>query len=429
MRKGSARTAYGVLLTICFCHMNNDMLQSLVIASYPTIKENFHLSFGQIGLVTLAYQATASLLQPLIGAVADRRPSPYALPVGTLFTGAGLVVLSTAPTFPMLIAGACVLGIGSSVFHPESSRVARMAAGGRPGLAQSLFQVGGNIGGALGPLGAAVVVLRWGQRSLGAFSLLALVSTAALGAVGLWAKRALEEQRAQSRREGLGPRSALDSESAPPLSKAQVRTSLAILLVLIFSKFVYLASFSSYYTFYLVEHFGLPVASAQFHLCSLAGAVAAGALVGGWMGDAFGRKRVIWFSILGALPFALALPYVDLAWTEILTVAIGFILASAFPAVVVYGQELSPNRVGMVSGLFFGLSFGAAGLGAGLLGKLADARGIDYVYRVVSFLPAIGLLAAMLPDLGRRSRASRVPADAAPKAADGLAEGGVADTP
>jgi MFS transporter, FSR family, fosmidomycin resistance protein len=398
------RPAYGVLLAICFCHMNNDMLQSVVIASYPTLKENFDLSFAQIGLVTLAYQVTASLLQPIVGIFADRRPNPYSLPAGTLFTGAGLAILGAARTFPVLIGGACVFGIGSSVFHPESSRVARMAGGDRPGLAQSVFQVGGNIGSALGPLGAALVVLRWGQRSLGAFALLALVSTGVLAGVGLWARRALPRSAVVH----AGPRGAdalqapRPAEGTPGLSEKQVWTSLAVLLALVFSKFVYLASFSSYYTFYLVKRFGVSVANAQFHLFGLAAGVAAGTLIGGWLGDRFGRKRVIWFSILGALPFALALPYVDLAWTGVLTVAIGFVLASAFPAIVVYGQELIPNRVGMVSGLFFGLSFGAAGLGAGLLGKLADARGIEYVYRVVSFLPAIGLLAATLPDLGRR---------------------------
>jgi FSR family fosmidomycin resistance protein-like MFS transporter len=416
------RTAYGVLLAICFCHMNNDMLQSVVVASYPTLKENFHLSFAQIGLVTLAYQVTASLLQPIVGIFADRRPNPYSLPAGTLFTGAGLAVLAAARTFPVLIAGACVFGIGSSVFHPESSRVARMAAGDRPGLAQSVFQVGGNVGSALGPLGAAIVVLRWGQQSLAAFASLALVSTVVLGAVGLWAKRALARSTSTPAAPPVAARAAGGTSG---LSERRVWASLAVLLALIFSKFVYLASFSSYYTFYLVTRFGISVASAQFHLFGLAASVAVGTLLGGSMGDRFGRKRVIWFSILGALPFTLALPYVDLAWTEVLTVTIGFILASAFPAIVVYGQELIPNRVGMVSGLFFGLSFGAAGLGAGLLGKLADARGIEAVYRLVSFLPAIGLLAATLPDLGRRVEGS-APSRAATEA---LAEDGVPGTP
>jgi FSR family fosmidomycin resistance protein-like MFS transporter len=421
-REPSDRTAYGVLMAICFCHMNNDMLQSVVIASYPTIKENFHLSFAQIGLVTLAYQVTASLLQPVVGVFADRRPNPYSLPAGTLFTGAGLTVLAAARTFPVLIAGACVFGVGSSVFHPESSRVARMAAGDRPGFAQSVFQVGGNVGSALGPVGAAIVVLRWGQQSLGAFALLTLVSTAVLAAVGVWAKRSLARAtQSPAAAPDAGPFGAPDAaERTHGLSERRVWTSIAVLLALIFSKFVYLASFTSYYTFYLVTRFDVSVRNAQFHLFGLAAGVAAGTLMGGGLGDRFGRKRVIWFSILGALPFALVLPYVDLAWTGVLTVTIGFVLASAFPAIVVYGQELIPNRVGMVSGLFFGLSFGMAGLGAGLLGKLADARGVEYVYRVVSFLPAIGLLAATLPDLGRR---------VAPPAAAVLAEDGVPGTP
>jgi FSR family fosmidomycin resistance protein-like MFS transporter len=444
--RANERTAYRVLLAICFCHMNNDMLQALVIASYPTLKENFHLSFAQIGLVTLAYQVTASLLQPVVGVFSDRRPNPYSLPAGTLFTGAGLVILGTATTFPVLLAGAAVLGIGSSVFHPESSRVARMAAGDRPGLAQSVFQVGGNIGSAIGPLGAAIVVVRWGQRSLGAFALAALVSTGVLAAVGRWAKRELARSTPAPASPQVGgssgPHAAPAGGATPGLSRARVWSSLAVLLALIFSKFVYLASFSSYYTFYLVHRFGVSVANAQVHLFGISAGVAAGTLIGGWAGDRFGRKRVIWLSILGVLPFTLVLPYVDLGWTTTLTVVIGFVLASAFPAIVVYGQELIPNRVGMVSGLFFGLSFGAAGLGAGLLGKLADADGIESVYRFVSFLPAIGLLAAVLPDLGRRverrvgarpgtrpgARSGTVQR-AGVASADALAEDGVPGTP
>ncbi len=391
--KALQTTAYGILLSICFCHLMNDMQQSLLVAVYPTLKADFHLTFAQIGFVTFAYQVTASLLQPIVGIYADRRPSPYSLPGGTLFTFAGLLILSRARSYPVLIAGACILGVGSSVFHPESSRVARMAAGGRPGFAQSFFQVGGNVGSALGPIGAAVVVLRWGQRSLGAFAVLALVSAAVLGGVSLWSKRhglsrlaAIAGSRSVSRAAGLSP--------------AQVRKSMALLLALTFSKFVYLAGFTNYYAFYLMDRFGVSVARAQVHLFTLYAAVAAGTLAGGWLGDRFGRKHIIWFSILGVLPFTLALPYVDLVWTDLLSVIIGFILASAFPAIVVYGQELVPGRVGMISGLFFGLSFGAAGLGAAMLGRLADATGIEHVYRVAAFLPALGLLAALLPDLG-----------------------------
>jgi FSR family fosmidomycin resistance protein-like MFS transporter len=370
------------------------MLQSLLLAVYPTLKAEFHLSFAQIGLVTLAYQLTASLLQPVVGIYADRRPAPFSLPIGTLFTFAGLLFLATARTYPMLLVGAGILGIGSSVFHPESSRVARMASGGRPGLAQSLFQVGGNVGSALGPIGAAVVVLRAGQRGLGAFSVLALVSTCILTGVGVWYKRHGLQRLASSRGEASG--------SVPRLGPAEVTKSMAVLLVLIFSKFVYLASFSSYYTFYLIHRFGISVGSAQVHLFVLLAAAAGGTLAGGPMGDRFGRKHVIWFSVLGVLPFTLVLPYADLFWTGALSIVIGFVLASAFPAIVVYGQELIPNRVGMVSGLFFGLSFGAAGSGAALLGRLADAASIEHVYRLCAFLPALGMFAALLPSLKGR---------------------------
>ena len=389
------KTAFGVLLSICLCHLINDMLQSLLASVYPILKADFHLTFAQVGLVTLSYQLTASLLQPVVGLWADRKPMPFSLAGGTLFTFTGLLLLSEARSYAALVAGACVLGVGSSVFHPESSRVARMASGGRPGLAQSLFQVGGNVGSALGPVGAAIVVLRWGQRSLGAFSLFALVSTGILTGVGLWYKR-----------QGLS-RLAVDQASprvsrrAGKLSARRVTASMAVLLALIFSKFVYLASFTSYYTFYLMSRFDISVGSAQMHLFALFAAVAVGTLAGGPLGDRFGRKHIIWFSILGVLPFTLALPYVDLFWTGVLSLFIGVILASAFPAIVVYGQELIPGRVGTVAGLFFGLSFGCAGLGAALLGRLADATSIEHVYRVVGVLPALGVLAALLPDLRR----------------------------
>jgi FSR family fosmidomycin resistance protein-like MFS transporter len=397
-----SKTAYRVLFSICICHLINDMLQSLLAAAYPLLKADLHLDFHQIGLVTLAYQLTASLLQPLIGVVADRRPMPYSLPGGTLFTFAGLLVLSAARSYPVLLMGACVLGVGSSVFHPEASRVARMASGERPGFAQSLFQVGGNVGSALGPAGAAVVVASRGQGSLAAFSLTALVSTGILGGVGLWAKR-----HGLSR---LGHGGASRPAPASPeggLSRGHVARSMVVLLALIFSKFVYLASFTSYYTFYLMQRFGVSVATAQMHLFALLAAVATGTISGGALGDRFGRKRIIWFSILGALPFSIALPHVGLFWTGALSLVIGFVLASAFPAIVVYGQELIPVRVGTVSGLFFGLSFGAAGLGAALLGNIADATSVEHAYRLVAFLPAIGVLAGLLPDLGRRTRPPR----------------------
>jgi FSR family fosmidomycin resistance protein-like MFS transporter len=385
-------------LSICACHAINDMLQSLFAASYPLLKADLHLTFAQIGLATLTYQLTASMLQPLVGLYADRRPTPFSLPGGTLFTMAGLVLLSTARSYAVLLVGASVLGVGSSIFHPESSRVARMAAGDRPGLAQSLFQVGGNIGGALGPLAAAIVVARWGRNSVAAFALVALVSTAILTRVGLWYKHhGLAALRAARERGAKQP--------AAHLSQGRVAGSLAILLVLVFSKFAYMASFVNYFTFYLMHHFGVSVESAQLHLVLFFGAIAVGTFAGGPLGDRFGRKWIIWFSILGVLPFTLALPYADLFWTEVLSAVVGLVLASAFPAIVVYGQELVPGRVGMVSGLFFGLSFGAAGVCAALLGELADATSIDEVYRLCAFLPALGLLGGLLPNLGQRDSA------------------------
>lgn len=385
-------TAFGVIVAISVCHMLNDMMQSLLAAIYPTLKASLDLSFGQIGLITLAYQITASLLQPLVGLYADKRPTPLALPAGTLFTLAGLMVLAFAHGFGVVLAGAAMIGMGSSVFHPEGSRVARMAAGPRPGLAQSLFQLGGNAGQALGPLGAAIVVLRWGQSSVAAFALLALLSCAILWNVSRWyrhhglARLTARKARAQA-------------QATPPGVR---RRGLAILLALIFSKYVYLASISSYFTFYLIHRFAVSVQTAQLHLFAFLGAIAVGTVAGGSLADKLGRRRVIWFSILGALPFTLMLPYVSEAWTWPTSIAIGLILASAFPAIVVFAQELSPGRVGMISGLFFGLAFGFGGIGAAVLGALADHWGIDTVYRICSVLPAIGLLAAFLPKIAER---------------------------
>jgi FSR family fosmidomycin resistance protein-like MFS transporter len=405
------RTSYGVLLSICVCHGINDMIQSLLAAVYPTLKEHFALSFGQIGVVTLAYQLTASLLQPLIGLSSDRTPRPFSLPAGTIFTFAGLVTLSTAETYPGLVAGACVLGIGSSVFHPESSRVATMASGGRPGLAQSLFQVGGNVGSTLGPLAAAVVVLRWGRASLSAFGGLALVSTAILTSVGLWYRRRLDAGGGHPKKRNL-------SGAAPTLSRARIVGTLAVLLVLIFSRFAYSAGFASYYTFYLMDHFGVSLGSAQVHLFEFLAAGSAGTLAGGPLADRFGRKGVIWFSILGVLPLAVFLPYAGLDGTRWLSAVIAFVLATAFPAIVTYGQELLPDRIGMVSGLFFGLAFGAAGCGAALLGLLADRYGIGAVFKACALLPSLGILAALLPDLGalRQGSAARTSPHVAPEA-------------
>ncbi|MGE4431007.1 MAG: MFS transporter [Sphingobium sp.] len=386
-------TVFGVILAISFCHLLNDMMQSLLPAIYPNLKAELGLSFSQIGLVTLVYQMTASILQPLVGLYADRRPTPMALPGGTLFSLAGLLVLSTAHHYSLLLAGAALLGLGSSVFHPESSRVARMAAGRRHGLAQSLFQVGGNAGSALGPLAAAIVVVRWGQSSIAFFAMLALLSCGILWNVSLWYRHhGLERLK-------KGPSGGRVEASLP---RGRVLGGIALLLALIFSKYIYLASLTSYFTFYLIHRFGVSVEVAQLHLFLFLGAVAVGTVAGGPLGDRFGRKYVIWFSILGALPFTLMLPHVSLFWTGPLSIVIGLILASAFPAIVVFAQELVPGKIGMISGLFFGFSFGMGGLGAAILGEVADRGGIEMVYAICAYLPAIGLLAIFLPDMRRR---------------------------
>ncbi len=388
-------TVFRIILAIGFCHLLNDMMQSLLPAIYPNLKISLGLTFGEIGLVTLAYQLTASILQPVVGFYADRRPMPFALPGGTLFSLAGLAVLSTAHSYILVLCGAALLGLGSSVFHPESSRVARMASGGRPGLAQSMFQVGGNLGSALGPLAAALVVVRWGQSSLAFFALLALISCAVLWNVATW-----------YRHHGLARLSgAARPVRDPAVSPAKARVGIAILLALIFSKYVYLASLTSYFTFYLIHRFGVSVQTAQMHLFAFLAAVALGTLAGGPVGDRIGRKYVIWASILGVLPLTLLLPHASLFWTGPLSVAIGLLLASAFPAIVVFAQELAPGRLGMISGLFFGFSFGMGGLGAAVLGHVADVKGIDTVYQACAYLPAIGLLAGFLPDLRRPARA------------------------
>lgn len=393
---GTETTVFGIILAISFCHLLNDMMQSLLPSIYPNLKQELGLSFSQIGLVTLVYQMTASILQPLVGLYADKRPTPMALPGGTLFSLAGLMVLSTAHSYGLLLVGAALLGMGSSVFHPESSRVARMAAGRRHGLAQSLFQVGGNAGSALGPLAAAVVVVQWGQSSLAFFAMLALLSGGILWNVAIW-----------YRHHGLPRlhRARSSATAALSLPRGKVLGGIAILLALIFSKYVYLASLTSYFTFYLIHRFGVSVEAAQLHLFAFLAAVAVGTVAGGPLGDRFGRKYVIWFSIVGALPFTLLLPYASLFWTGPLSVVIGLILASAFPAIVVFAQDLVPGKIGMISGLFFGFSFGMGGLGAAILGEVADRAGIEAVYGICAFLPAIGLLAILLPDPRRASAA------------------------
>jgi len=383
-------TVFSILAAISFSHLLNDMIQSLLPAIYPILKSSFHLDFTKIGLITLTYQLTASLLQPLIGHYTDKRPQPYSLPVGMCFTLVGLALLSVASNFPTILGAAALVGMGSAVFHPESSRVARLASGGQHGLAQSVFQVGGNAGSSLGPLLAAFIVLPGGQHSIIWFTLAALLAIVLLTRVSGWYKQ---------REAFTGAGKARIPYKHPQLTSRKVAISLSILIALMFSKFVYLASLSSYYTFYLISKFGLPVRSAELHLFIFLGAVAVGTIAGGPIGDRIGRKYVIWCSILGVLPFSLVLPHANLFWTSVLTVFIGLILASAFSAIVVYAQELMPGRVGMISGLFFGFAFGLGGLGAAMLGKLADTTSIYFVYQVCAFLPAIGLLTGFLPNL------------------------------
>lgn len=386
----AAGPALAVLMGLSLSHLLNDLVQSLLPAIYPLLKQSFHLDFGQIGLITLAFQATASLLQPVVGLYTDRHPLPFSLAAGMGLSLAGLALLAAAPTYGALIAAAALVGLGSAIFHPEASRVARLASGGRYGLAQSVFQVGGNAGTALGPLLAAFVVVPRGQGSVAWFGLAALVGMIVLSGVGRW----------YARRLAAAPRPARTAGAATgTLSRARVVATIAILLALIFSKFFYTASFSSYYTFYLIHRFGVPVAQSQLYLFVFLGSVAAGTLLGGPVGDRFGRRPVIWVSILGVLPFTLALPHADLFWTVALTVPIGLILASALPAILVYAQDLLPGRIGLVGGLFYGFAFGMGGLGAALLGELADRVGIEQVYAVCAYLPLIGFLAVLLPRL------------------------------
>ncbi|HIC7208401.1 MFS transporter [Burkholderia stabilis] len=389
------RTVYPVLGAISFSHMLNDMIQSLILAIYPMLKSQFALSFAQIGLITLTYQITASLLQPLVGLYTDKRPKPYSLPVGMGFTLAGLLLMSVAPSFPVLLVAAALVGCGSSVFHPESSRVARMASGGQHGLAQSVFQVGGNAGSALGPLLAALVIIPHGQRSIAWFSAAALVAMVVLMQIGHWYKK-----HPSMKKKAV-------SAGHPTLSRGRVIGAIGVLVLLVFSKYFYLASINSYFTFYLIDKFHLSVQAAQIHLFVFLAAVAAGTLIGGPVGDRIGRKYVIWVSILGVAPFTLLLPYANLFWTSVLTVIIGIVLASAFAAILVYATELMPGKVGMVAGLFFGFAFGLGGVGAAVLGQLADATSITFVYKVCSFLPLIGVLTVFLPNLesSRRKKA------------------------
>lgn len=390
----STRTVSPILIAISFSHLLNDTIQSLIPAIYPIVKESFHLTFTQVGLITLAFQMTASLLQPVVGFYTDRNPKPFSLAIGMSFTLCGLICLAFAPSFLWLIFSVALVGLGSSIFHPESSRVAYMASGGRHGFAQALFQVGGNTGSSIGPLCAALIVAARGQRNILWFSLAAILAIAVLYNVGLWYKT--HHHRI------IGAKSHLDR--SPALNSKKIALSLFILVALIFSKYFYLTSLTSYYTFYLIQKFDVSVANAQVHLFLFLFAVAAGTLMGGPLGDRFGRKYVIWISILGVAPFTIVLPYANLIWTSILTVPIGLILASAFSAILVYAQDLVPGKVGMIAGLFFGLAFGMAGVGSAVLGKLADQTSISYVFHVCSYLPLIGLLTGFLPNLEKRSR-------------------------
>lgn len=390
------KTLFSILAAISFCHLLNDMVQSLIPAIYPILKSSFHLNFTQIGLITLTYNLTASLLQPFVGMYTDRRPHPYSLPVGMTFTLSGLLMLAWAPNFGLLLLAASLVGMGSSVFHPESSRVARLASGGQHGLAQSVFQVGGNAGTALGPLLAAFIVLPRGQRSMAWFSFAALIGIFVLTNVGHWYKK---HPLRKSRPAGAISESFL-------LPRKTVFLALGVLILLIFSKYFYLASISSYYTFYLIAKFHLSVQASQLYLAVFLGSAAVGTVAGGPIGDRFGRKLVIWWSILGVLPFSLLLPYVNLFWTVVLTVIIGLVIASAFSAILVYAQELVPGSVGMISGLFFGFAFGMGGIGAAILGKIADAEGVTFVYRLCSFLPAIGIFTPFLPNI-RKAKLDR----------------------
>lgn len=389
--KIAAATVFPILLSISFSHLLNDSIQSLIPSIYPIVKNSFHLSFAQVGLITFTFQLAASLLQPFVGYYTDRNPQPFSLAVGMSFTLIGLIFLSFAGSFEAILISVGLIGIGSSIFHPEASKVAYMASGGKRGLAQSIFQVGGNAGTALGPLLAAIIIVPYGRTHILYFGILAMIAIVVLSTIGKWYKNNIHL---------IKPKHYNTSENIPLFSKKKITFSIIILLMLIFSKYFYLASMSSYYTFYLMNKFGLSVQSSQIHLFIFLAAVAAGTFIGGPLGDRFGRKYVIWFSILGVAPFTLLLPHVNLFWTTILSVFIGFILSSAFSAILVYAQELMPGKVGMVSGLFFGFAFGMGGIGSAVLGVLADHTSIVFVYQVCAFLPLIGLITGFLPNIG-----------------------------
>ena len=384
-------TVYSILFSIAFAHLINDLLQAVIPAAYPILKENYKLTFTQIGLITLAYQAAASLLQPLVGLYTDKRPQPFSQIFGMIFTSLGIVSLAYASSFSMIIVSVILVGIGSSIFHPEASRISFLASGGKRGLAQSIFQLGGNAGTAIGPLLVALIVVPNSQQYIVWFVAAAVLGLLILSRIAFWYQDHLSLSRTK--------KAVID---LPNLSQNKIVLSVVILLVLIFSKFFYMASMSSYFTFYLMEKFNLSVQDAQFHLVLFLASCAVGTLIGGPLGDKFGRKYVIWFSVLGAAPFTLLLPFVDLFWTGVLSVVIGTIISSAFPAILVYAQELLPKKLGMVSGLFYGFAFGMGGLGSALLGNLADHTSITYVYYICAYLPLIGIIAFFLPNLKKK---------------------------
>lgn len=392
-------TVFSILLAISLSHLLNDTMQSLIPSTYPLLKKSLHLDFGQLGLVTFCFQLTASLLQPFVGMYTDRRPQPYSLAAGMCFSGTGLALLSQADSFPLVLIAVSLVGVGSSIFHPEASRLAYLASGGRRGLAQSIFQLGGNAGASLGPLLAAQIIAPYGQSRIIWFCLAALLAIIILLRTGAWYRRNLVRRKSPPHR----PAPALET-GVSPLSRYRVAAALVILLILIFSKYFYMASMSSYYTFFLIDKFHVSVQTSQMFLFLFLFSVAAGTLIGGPVGDRIGRKYVIWASILGVAPFTLVLPYANLFWTGVLSVAVGVILASAFSAILVYAQELIPGKVGLIAGLFFGLAFGMGGIGAAVLGRLADQTSIRHVFHLCAFLPLLGLMTGFLPNVERAPR-------------------------
>lgn len=397
--KQKTSTSFSILLLLGLTHFFNDTLQYMVQAVYPMLKENLLLSFSQIGIITLVYQIASSIFQPIIGAYTDRKPQPYSLPIGMVFTMFGLIALAFAADFTHVLIAVFLAGIGSSVFHPEATRLAHIASGGKHGLAQSIFQVGGNFGGSIGPLLAAIFIAPYGRQNMGWFAIIAIVCIGFMIYISRWYKKILKERIIDKTGEIASERAI----SKPIASKRKIIFALSILLILIFSKYVYMASLTSYYTFYLIDKFGVSIEQSQVYLFIFLFAVAAGTFLGGPIGDKFGRKYVIWISILGAAPFALAMPYVGLTGTCILSVIIGLVLSSAFSAILVYAQELLPGKEGMIGGLFFGLAFGIAGIASAIFGKIADIKSIEYVYHIASFMPLLGLIAGLLPNIKQQN--------------------------